>query len=130
MFLSYAALLQLFWMPALLRACLLLGTFLAVLLFLLYQHKHNEAHIGIHAEGAFLYKRGRVINLLFVRANSFQLIAKQEQQPKWLGWLWPQFYVVYCDSVGIEDYRVLQSFAAQQILLSRSGEVAKGPSKD
>ncbi|MFT2099528.1 hypothetical protein ACMUMQ_14365 [Marinomonas sp. 2405UD66-6] len=130
MFLSYAALFQLFWMPALLRAYLLLGTFLSGFAFLLYRHKQDKAKIGIDADGAFLCKRGRVVRLLFVRVNSFQLIAKREQKSKLLGWLWPQFHVVYCDSVSAEKYRMLQSYAAQQILLSRSEEARKSFSKD
>lgn len=130
MFLSYAALFQLFWMSELVRACLLLGIFLAGFAFLLYRHKQNKAKIGIDADGAFLCKRGRVVRLQFVRVNSFQLIAKREQKSKLLGWLWPQFHVVYCDSVGAEKYRMLQSFAAQQILLRRSEEARKSFSKD
>ena len=125
MSLSYAVLLQLYWMPVFVRAFLYVFAGVMAFCWLFYQLRKTKKQIGIDEQGAFLFKRGRYIRLLFVRANGVQLIAKQDQGSMLLRYFWPKFHVIFCDSVKTETYRILRSFAAQQILLSRSEEAKK-----
>lgn len=127
--LLYAALLQLYWMPAYLRAFLFLS--IGTVGFLLLMHSifkarcNSRPKIGIDEQGAFLFKNGQYERLLFVRANGIQLIATTLKQKSFLGQLFPTYKVIFFDSLSKVEYSTLRSFAAQQILLSRSEETKK-----
>lgn len=120
-----AGLLQLYWMPVVWRASILSMMGL-IGVFLLFRVIYQDAKlkISIDNQGAFLFKKERYIGLKFVRVNSIQLIAKVHRENKLLDLIWPAYQVVYRDSVSCDDYQMLRSFAAQQILLHRS-EAAK-----
>ena len=127
--LLYAALLQLYWMPAYLRAFLFLS--IGTVGFLLLMHSifkarcNSRPKIGIDEQGAFLFENGQYKRLLFVRANSIQLIATMFDKPNLFSRFWPAYRVIFFDSVSKDQYNILRSFAAQQILLHRSEEAKK-----
>lgn len=87
-------------------------------------HKTTQ-QISINEQGAFLFNKGRFIRLEFVRTNSIQLIAKMHREQKLVGMIWPAYQVIYRDSISRDDYQLLRSYAAQQILLRRSEEAKK-----
>jgi len=122
---TYAALLHLYWMPVFLRASLyfLVGLFAALLLYRLV--RQPVLQIGIDEQGAFLLQHGQYTRLLFIRANGVQLIAKEDKTQTIFDRFWPVYRVVYFDNVTEDQYRVLRSFAAQQILLCRSEDAKK-----
>ncbi|RNF73739.1 hypothetical protein EBI01_08470 [Marinomonas rhizomae] len=122
---AYAALLQVYWMPAYWRALLYLGGGLVGLTLLIRMLHKPLRQIGIDEQGVFLLDRGGYERLLFIRANGVQLIAKADQEQTFWGKIWPKYRVIYRDSVGMEVYQVLRSYAAQQILRRRSEEAKK-----
>ena len=117
---AYAALLQAYWMPAFWRALLYLGIGLGGVVLFVRRFCQPSPQIGIDEQGAFLLNQERYERLLFIRANSVQLIAKVDQGQTFLRRVWPKYRVIYRDSVTEEVYRLLRSYAAQQILLHRS----------
>jgi hypothetical protein len=120
-----AGLLQLYWMPVVWRASILTMTgFVAVVLFFSISHQVTQ-QISIDDQGGFLLKKGRLIRLEFVRVNSIQLIAKLHRENNIVDFIWPAYKAIYRDSVSRDDYHMLRSFAAQQILLRRSEEAKK-----
>ncbi|MGJ8647887.1 MAG: hypothetical protein ACSHXJ_13390 [Marinomonas colpomeniae] len=127
--LCYAALFQLYWMPAFLRAFLFLFAGIVGLLSLFYSvvraRRGLRQKIGIDEQGAFLFENGQYKRLLFVRANSIQLIATMLDKPNLFSRFWPAHRVIFFDSVSKDQYNILRSFAAQQILLHRSEEAKK-----
>jgi hypothetical protein len=131
--LAYVALLQMYWMPVFWRALLYLCLALVGVVFLNRMYYKPLRQIGIDEQGAFLFERERCERLIFVRANSIQLIAKVEKKTglwsQFLSITWPRYRVIYCDSLSAYQYQKLRSFAAQQILLHRSGEVKKRDSE-
>lgn len=122
---SYAALLQIYWMPAYWRALLYMSVGLVGLTLLIRMLRKPVRQIGIDEQGVFLLDRGGYERLLFIRANGVQLIAKVDQVQTFWDKIWPKYRVIYRDSVGMEVYQVLRSYAAQQILLRRSEEAKK-----
>jgi len=96
-----------------------------VFLFFRSIYQEPKQKISIDNQDAFLFKKERYIRLEFVRENSIQLIAKVHRENRILDWIWPAYKVVYRDSVSCDDYQMLRSFAAQQILLRRSKEAKK-----
>jgi hypothetical protein len=127
--LFYAALFQLYWMPAFLRAFWFLFTGIVGLLSLFYSvvraRRGLRQKVGIDEQGAFLFENGQYKRLLFVRANSIQLIATMLDKPNLFSRFWPAYRVLFFDSVSKDQYNILRSFAAQQILLHRSEEAKK-----
>ena len=123
--LAYVALLQIYWMPAFWRALLYLCVGLGGLVFIIRLLRQPSKKIGIDDQGAFLFDRGVYERLLFIRANGIQLIAKVEREVVIWDRIWPQYRVIYRDSLSSEHYNRLRSFAAQQILLRRSEEGKK-----
>lgn len=123
--LAYAALLQIYWMPAFWRALLYLSVGLGGLVLIIRMFRQPARQLGLDEQGAFIFDRGRYERLLFIRANGVQLIAKVDQEQAFLDRIWPKYRVIYRDSVGKEEYQVLRSYAAQQILLRRSEEAKK-----
>lgn len=117
---AYAALLQIYWMPAFWRALLYLSVGLGGVVLLVRTVCQSSPQIGIDEQGAFLLNQGRYERLLFIRANSVQLIAKVDQGQAFLRRVWPKYQVIYRDNVTEDVYRILRSYAAQQILLHRS----------
>jgi hypothetical protein len=112
-------------MPAFWRALLYLSIGLGGLVLLIRMFRQPSRQISIDEQGAFLFDRGRFERLLFIRANGVQLIAKVDQDQTFIDRIWPKYRVIYRDSVGMEEYQVLRSYASQQILLRRSEEVKK-----
>lgn len=96
-----------------------------VIVFIFCFSYQTTQHVSIDGQGAFLLKKGRFIKLEFVRANSIQLIAKMCRGHRVVDLIWPTYRVIYRDSVSRNDYQVLRSFAAQQILLRQSEETKK-----
>lgn len=120
------ALIQLYWMPVTWRIALYVCISLCASLVLVWAFQRSAAEVGIDAEGAYLYKRGRFFRLVFVRANRVQLIARIEaEQVAWWHRVMPFYQVIYCDGLPRDSYRRLRSFAAQQILLSRAKDAKK-----
>ncbi|WP_421849183.1 hypothetical protein [Marinomonas sp.] len=112
-------------MPAVWRALLYLVVGLGGLVLLIRMFRQPARQIGIDEQGAFLFDRGGYERLLFIRANGVQLIAKVDQGQTFLDRIWPKYRVIYRDSVAVEAYQVLRSYAAQQILQRRSEEAKK-----
>lgn len=123
--LAYMALLQVFWMPAFWRALFYVGVGLFCIILLVRAFLRENQLVGIGEQGAFLFKRGRYERLIFVRANNLQLIARVDPDQAFLASIWPSYRVIYRDSVPLDEYHTLLSFAAQQILLRRSEEAKK-----
>ncbi|MCB5160963.1 hypothetical protein [Marinomonas algarum] len=111
-------LLQGYWMPAVWRAFLLCGVVIVSLLGLIYTHRRAK-YITLNEQGAFLCQGEAYDPLIFVRANAIQLIAKRKRSVRVVDCVWPAYQVIYRDSLGAQEYAVLRSFAAQQILLGR-----------
>jgi hypothetical protein len=122
---AYAALLQVYWMPAFWRALLYLSVGLGWLALLIRIFFQSSRQIGIDEQGAFLLNRGCYERLLFIRVNGVQLIAKVDQGQTFWGLIFPKYRVIYRDSVSGDQYKILRSYAAQQILLRRSEEAKK-----
>jgi hypothetical protein len=122
---AYVALLQIYWMPAFWRALLYLSIGLGGLVLLIRMFRQPSRQISIDEQGAFLFDRGCYERLLFIRANGVQLIAKVDQGQTFLDRNWSKYRVIYRDSVPGNQYKILRSYAAQQILLHRSEEAKK-----
>lgn len=120
-----AGLLQRYWMPVVWRVSILTMTGFVIVVFLFRVSHQVTQKIRIDEQGAFLLRKGRFIKLEFVRVNGIQLIAKLYREGKILDAIWPAYKVIYRDSVSRDDYQMLVSFAAQQILLRRSEEAKK-----
>lgn len=120
-----AGLLQRYWMPVVWRVSILTMTGFVIVVFLFRVSHQVTQKIRIDEQGAFLLRKGRFIKLEFVRVNGIQLIAKLYREDKILDAIWPAYKVIYRDSVSRDDYQMLVSFAAQQILLRRSEEAKK-----
>ncbi|PYF78332.1 hypothetical protein DFP75_11223 [Marinomonas alcarazii] len=122
---AYMALLQVFWMPAFWRALFYIGIGLLSATLLIRAFFMEKQRVGIDGQGAYLVKNGHYARLTFVRANSVQLIARVERGKSFVARIWPNYRVIYRDSVQLDQYHTLLSYAAQQILLSRSEEAKK-----
>lgn len=122
---AYAALLQVYWMPAFWRALLYLSVGLGWLALLIRIFFQSSRQIGIDEQGAFLLNRGCYERLLFIRVNGVQLIAKVDQGQTFRGLIFPKYRVIYRDSVSGDQYKILRSYAAQQIFLRRSEDAKK-----
>lgn len=85
--------------------------------FLLYS-PFNE--VGIDEQGAFVKGKGQLQRVVFIRADSMQLIARVTTNATFLQRLYPRYVLIFRDSLSKEEYAILRSFASQQILLSRS----------
>jgi hypothetical protein len=116
----YAALFHLYWMPVFWRALFYILAGLFGVLFLFRVVRQSSHQIGIDEQGVFLLERGRCKRLLFIRSNDVQLIAKVDRSQFFSDRFWPVYRVIYRDNVTKVQYRILRSFAAQQILLRRS----------
>lgn len=122
---AYIALLHVFWMPAFWRALFYVCIVLLCLTLLIRVFFIEKQCVGIDEQGAFLFKNGRYERLTFVRANCVQLIARTTQDEAFLARVWSSYRVIYRDSVQQDQYHILLSYAAQQILLHRSEETKK-----
>ncbi|QUX94744.1 hypothetical protein C0J08_04680 [Marinomonas sp. CT5] len=120
--LAYVALLQIFWMPAFWRALLYLSVGLGGLVLMVQRFRQPLRKIGIDDQGGFIFDLGVYERLLFIRANSLQLIAKVDKEKSLFRRVWPKYRVIYRDSLSSREYKILRSYAAQQILLRRSEE--------
>ncbi|NLQ18947.1 hypothetical protein HGG82_15170 [Marinomonas sp. M1K-6] len=116
---AYAALLRLYWVPVDWQA-LFYALACASGVWLVWFVRRTSRRIGIDDQGAFLFERGAYKRLVFIRANDFQLIARVDQGDRFWAQCWPVFRVIYRDSVDANQYQILRSFAAQQIVLRRS----------
>ena len=125
MVVAYVALLQIYWMPAFWRALLYLSVGLGGLVLLIRMFRQPSRQISIDEQGTFLFDRGSYERLLFIRANGVQLIAKVDRGQTFLDRIWPKYRVIYRDSMPRNQYKILRSYAAQQILLRRSEEAKK-----
>ncbi|MCV2403925.1 hypothetical protein OFY17_13720 [Marinomonas sp. C2222] len=90
---------------------------LVVLLFaLIFQSPYKQ--IGIDEQGAFVEGKGQLQRVAFIRANGVYLVARVTSfinaPKKW----YPNYVVIFRDSVSKDNYAILRSFAAQQILLN------------
>ncbi|MBR7889441.1 hypothetical protein J9B83_10860 [Marinomonas sp. A79] len=120
--LCYLALLKLFWMPTIWWALLLLAVAIVWLAVGVIGWRQPAVTLSLHEDNAILCRGSQCQSLIFVRFNALQLIAKINRGSRWQDLLWPKFQVIYRDSLSPEDYQIVRSFAAQQILLHRSEE--------
>lgn len=95
---------------------------LLVVLFVL-SFSAAEKYIGIDPDGAYMVQNEQRKGLVFLRINSLQLIARKVSGESFWQRIWPVFVVIYRDQMSIEEYELLGSFAAQQ-MLSRSEETS------
>ena len=111
-----------FWSSG--QQLLLLCTYIVLLVALfVLSFSAAEKYIGIDPDGAYMVQNEQRIGLVFLRINSLQLIARKVSGESFWQRIWPVFVVIYRDQVSIEEYELLGSFAAQQ-MLSRSEEKA------
>lgn len=99
-----------------------------------WRYCQGPAHVSIDEFGAYWHTSNNWQRLQFVRANGIQLIAtpmpklipeKELKEGCLTHFLWPTYRVIYRDSVSDETYRLLRSYAAQQMMLRQSEEVKK-----
>ena len=107
-------------MPVFWRALFYILAGLFGVLFLFRVVRQSSHQIGIDEQGVFLLERGCCKRLLFIRSNDVQLIAKVDRSLFFWDRFWPVYRVIYRDNLTKVQYRILRSFAAQQILLRRS----------
>ncbi len=126
----YLILLQVFWVPAALRAFLYVLVLVFIVLYFFDVFCKRKAQISIEQQVVSLIewrtssnKAVRTSSLRFVRANAVQLIAcVQDENERWFHRVWPSYKVIFYDSLNADQYAQLRSFAAQQIVLNRDFE--------
>ncbi|MDB4837540.1 hypothetical protein OAH87_03640 [Marinomonas sp.] len=112
--LVYAAIFQLYLLPIQVKLSIPLVA-VVVVLFILPSKK-----IGLDEQGAYVIESARRCELVFLRANGVQLIARLAMGSPLINYYWPRYIVIFYDSLPKEQYADLRSFAAQQILLNRN----------
>ena len=126
----YFILLHIFWLPAVLRAFLYAFVLVFIVLYFFDVFCKRKAQISIDQQvvsftewRASNNRAARASSLRFVRANAVQLIAcVQHENERWFHRLWPSYKVIFYDSLNVDQYAQLRSFAAQQIVLGRDFE--------
>ncbi|AEF55778.1 hypothetical protein Mar181_2747 [Marinomonas posidonica IVIA-Po-181] len=110
-------LLPFYWWPDVWQVTFSILYSVIVLVSLGLAWRQPRSHIGIDSDGAYLRQHNNdLIRLDFVRANAVQLIARKVSDDTIWYSVWPQFCLIYRDQLGLEDYALLRSFAAQDML--------------
>lgn len=130
MFTTCSALVLPYLMPAVWWASLFLCVLISAVVWCVRWRHQVDRKVGIDEMGAFIMEKGQYKRLCFVRANAFQLIAKEDREPSVLERLWPRYWVIYRDNLVTGSYLVLRSYAAQQILQRRNEKAKNATTSD